>query len=93
MPDLPALLDALRENPNDEARWLAYAQWLADNGWGDEAVAVRVYWRVFRKNVVEFGVPVDETVRRVAQAAPALGWMARQVEERGYDPTGSRSGP
>jgi hypothetical protein len=35
MPDLPAILDAIRERPEDERRWLALASWLWDNGRDD----------------------------------------------------------
>jgi uncharacterized protein (TIGR02996 family) len=65
MPDLPAILDAIRERPDDGARWLAMASWLRDNGRDDEAVAVRSSWPAPRDNAVEAGVSLDETLRKV----------------------------
>jgi uncharacterized protein (TIGR02996 family) len=40
----PTVPDAIRERPDDGARWLALAGWLFDNGRDDEAVAVRAFW-------------------------------------------------
>jgi uncharacterized protein (TIGR02996 family) len=44
MPDLPAILDAIRQQPDDERHWLAFAGWLWDNGRDDEAAVVRAFW-------------------------------------------------
>jgi hypothetical protein len=54
MPDLPALLDALRERLDDEGRWLALAGWLRDNDRDDEAAVVRVFWPTLRDNVLDW---------------------------------------
>jgi uncharacterized protein (TIGR02996 family) len=40
--DLPALLDAIRSNPDHPACWLTLAGWLRDNGRDDEAEAMRI---------------------------------------------------
>jgi uncharacterized protein (TIGR02996 family) len=80
-PDLVALLDALRERPEDGDRWLDLAAWLEDHGREDEAAAVRVYWPVFRDNVTVAGVPLGLTLRQVARQAGTLGPEARRIEE------------
>jgi hypothetical protein len=82
MPDLAALISAIRERLDGEARWLTLAPHLSDNGWDDEADAVRVFWPVFRDNV-EAGVPVEETLRQLEQHAAILGLHARRVEGQG----------
>ena len=40
MPDMPALLDDIREQPDSGEAWLALSSWLLDNGRDDEAVVV-----------------------------------------------------
>jgi uncharacterized protein (TIGR02996 family) len=80
-PDLVALLDALRDRPDDGDGWLALAAWLADHGRDDEAAAVRVYWPAFRDQVTVTGVPLGLTLRQVARNAGTLGPQARQIEE------------
>jgi hypothetical protein len=85
MPDLPAILDAIRERPDDGARWEALGAWLWDNGRDDEAAAVRVYWPVLRDNVVEAGVSAEDTVADVARHARILGGAGREVERRAAD--------
>src|SRR5215207_10004872 len=47
----PILLAAIPADPDDGARWLALAQWFADNGRDDEATAVRVFWPGMRSNL------------------------------------------
>jgi uncharacterized protein (TIGR02996 family) len=79
VPDLPAVLDAIREKPDDGPRWLALASWLWDNGRDDEAAAVRAFWPALRENV-EAGVSLDGTLRQVAFHAKMLGRRAREVE-------------
>jgi hypothetical protein len=83
MPDLPAILDAIRERPDDCARWRALASWLWDEGRDDEAAADRAIWPALRDNVVEAGVSLDETLRQVASHAKMLARRARAVEGRG----------
>jgi hypothetical protein len=78
-PNLPAILDAIRERPDDGARWLALASWYRDNGHDDLAAAVRVFWPVLRDNVVEAGVSLDETLRQMAFHATMLGRRAREM--------------
>ena len=76
---MPAILDAIREEPDDGPRWLALAGWLLDNGRDDEAAAVRVYWPVLRDNLTA-SVSLDETLRQVKQNAARLGRRAREAE-------------
>jgi hypothetical protein len=83
MPDLPAILDAIRERPDDGKRWTALASWLWDNGRDDEAAAVRAFWPALRDTVVEAGVSLDETLRQVASHARTLGRRARAMGARG----------
>lgn len=80
--DLPAILGAIRDRPDEEARWLALASWLRDNGPEDEAAAVRVFWPTLRDNVLVSGVPLHETLSQLAQHAARLGPRAREIESR-----------
>jgi hypothetical protein len=73
MLDLPAILAAIRERPDDAPRWLALAAWLWDNGRDDEAAAVRIFWPTLRDNVVEARVSVEDTLADVARHAGILG--------------------
>jgi hypothetical protein len=81
MPDLPAILDALREKPADGPRWLVLAGWVFDNGRDDEAVAVRVYWPVLRDNLAR--ASLESTLADVARHSRLLGQREREVEGRG----------
>jgi hypothetical protein len=83
VPDLPAVPDAIRERPDDGPRWLALAGWLLDNGRGDEAVAVRVYWPVLRDNLAR--ASLESTLEDVARHARLLGRRARGAEARSQD--------
>jgi hypothetical protein len=80
MPDLPAILNTIREQPDDGPRWRALASWYWDNGRDDEAAAVRAFWPALRDTVVEAGASVEETLRQVARHAKMLGRRARRVE-------------
>jgi uncharacterized protein (TIGR02996 family) len=80
MPDLPALLDAIRESPDDRARWLALAAWYAEQGRTDEADAVRVLWPTFRENLSL--VALDQILASLTESAPVFGSIARQLEGR-----------
>lgn len=79
MTDLPAILSAIREQPNDEARWLSLASWLRDNGRDDEAVTVRVFWPVIRDEVQD-GRSVEDALELVRRNARMLGRQAREFE-------------
>jgi uncharacterized protein (TIGR02996 family) len=87
MPGLPTLLDAFREKPGDPSRWLAYAQWLDDNGRDNEA-AGRCFWPALRDNVTEAGVSLNETLRQLQRYAGLPGRRARELEQRRYGPRG-----
>ena len=80
MPDLPVILDAIREKPDVGPRWLALAEWFADNGRDDEAAAVRVYWPVLRDNLAR--TSLESTLADVAWHARLLGRRAREDEGR-----------
>jgi uncharacterized protein (TIGR02996 family) len=82
MPDLPQLLDAIRDKPDEGPRWLALAGWLADNGRDDEAAAVRVFWPTLRHDVTVSGMSVELTLRELARHAGRLGRRAREIEGR-----------
>ena len=82
MSDLPDLLAAIRDRPNDEARWLALAGWLRDHGRDDEAAVVRVFWPTLRDTVTACGASVHQSLRKVVRNAARLGRRAREVEER-----------
>jgi uncharacterized protein (TIGR02996 family) len=59
MPDSPdpELLDAIRADPDDGGRWLNLAKWFQDYRRDDEAVAVRVFWRMLSDSPVRPPVP------------------------------------
>jgi uncharacterized protein (TIGR02996 family) len=80
MPDLPAILNAIREKPDDGPRWLALASWLWDNGRDDEAAAVRVLWPIFRDNLGY--TTLDATLKNLEAHAPQFGNIARLMEAR-----------
>jgi hypothetical protein len=82
MPDLPALLEAIRANPDYGPRWLALAAWLWDNGRDDETAAVRAFWPALRDTVVEAGVSLDETLRQVAWHSKMLARRAGEMGSR-----------
>jgi hypothetical protein len=86
MPDLPSIPTAIREQPDDGPRWLAYAQWPTNNCRDDEAVAVRVFWPTLRVNVVEFGVSLERTLASLTESAAVFGSVAREIEQRRYEP-------
>jgi hypothetical protein len=86
MGDLPAILDSIRESPDDQSRWLALSRWLSDNGRDDESVAVRLFWPTLRDSVTVEGKTVDETFAEVTRHATLLGKLARQVEENRRKP-------
>jgi hypothetical protein len=81
MSDLPALINALHENPADESRWLALSRWMPDNGRDDEAAAVRVFWPTLRDNV-RSGASPGRTLRELARCAGRSGRRAREIEGR-----------
>ena len=80
MPDRQAILDAIRERPDDGPHGLALASWLWDNGRDDEAAAVRAFWPALGYNVVEAGMSLDETLPQVAFHVKMLGRRAREMK-------------
>jgi hypothetical protein len=84
MPDLPDLLDAIRQRPDRGFAWLALAAWLCGRGRHDEADAVRVFWPALSAQV-RAGNSVHLTLRGVARRAALWGHRARQAEQRRRD--------
>jgi len=72
--------DRIRESPGDRAGWLALADWLAEQGRDDEAVAVRVLWRTLRDNLS--CASLDDTLADVARNAGVLGAIAREKQRQ-----------
>jgi uncharacterized protein (TIGR02996 family) len=80
MPGLPDLMDALARNPDDRERWLALAAWYQENGRGDEAAAVRVFWPSIRDNLAF--TPLETALDDLAHNARLLADIAQEIEER-----------
>jgi len=80
MPD-PAMLAAIRADPNDESCWLALAGWLWDNGRDDEAAAVRTFWPAIRDTLAA-GRCLDSALEDLRRNAKILGDCARGIEMR-----------
>jgi hypothetical protein len=82
-PDLAAILNAIREDPDDGPRWLALAAWLWDYGRDDESVVVRVLWSTLRDNVAD--TSLKATLAEVKRSAKTLAKWARKIEARADD--------
>jgi uncharacterized protein (TIGR02996 family) len=80
MPDAD-LLAAIRDDPDDGARWLALAEWFRDHRRDDEAAAVRVFWRTLRESL-DARRSIDLVLADLRQNAGILGACAREIEER-----------
>jgi uncharacterized protein (TIGR02996 family) len=80
MPDLPAILDAIRAKPDDGSRWLTLAAWLLGNGRDDEAVVIRAFWPTLRDNLS--ATTIEATLDDVARNAGLLSTVAREVGRR-----------
>ena len=63
VPDLPTILDAIREKPDDGPRWLALAGWLLDDPREGAGTGM-------------FATPVGSAVA-VAGTSPLLGLLTR----------------
>jgi hypothetical protein len=81
MPQLPAVLDATRERPNDRPRWLALASWQWDNGRDDEATALPVFKPTLRDNLPR--ASLQSTLADVARHQELPRLWAREVEGQG----------
>jgi hypothetical protein len=82
-PDLPAILNAIREDPDDGDRWFALASWPWDNGRDDEAVVVRVFWPTLRDK--RACVSLKATLSEVKRSANWVAKVARKIEGRADD--------
>lgn len=79
-PELEGILSAIRDDPDEETRWLSLARWLSDNGRDDEAVAVRVLWPTLRDNLAS--ATLGDTLADMARNAKVLAAIARKVERK-----------
>jgi hypothetical protein len=61
---IQTLLNAIRSDPDDEARWLALAQHLDDGGDYDLAIVLRTHWRVCRQGLRD-GDTVEQAVEQL----------------------------
>src|SRR5206468_10472908 len=64
----------------DGAPWQALAQWYADNGREDEALAVRVFWPTLRDNLTF--ASLEATLADAVRNSKMLAELAREVERR-----------
>ena len=69
MPDLPAILNAIRYLPDEERHWHTLAGWLWDNGRHDDAV-VGVFWTTHRDDVV-----AGRSIVEVLDQLSRNGWL------------------
>jgi hypothetical protein len=76
----PAVLDAIREKPDDGPGWFALAAWRLDNGRDDEAVVIRAFWPTLRDNLS--ATTIEATPDDVARNARLLSAVAQEVERR-----------
>ena len=79
MADLPDILAAIEDCPDQGSRWLALSAWLGQRGREDEAAAVRVFWPTLWERV-EGGNCVRQALRTMARNAARLGRKARKIE-------------
>jgi uncharacterized protein (TIGR02996 family) len=83
--DLPAILDRLRAAPDEAAHWLAWADWLRDNGRDDEAAAVRMFHPAIRDSLA-MGMGLAEAMELVARHAVKLARLAGSIERPSAQP-------
>jgi uncharacterized protein (TIGR02996 family) len=82
-----AFLQALHAEPNDEATWLALADWLQDNGHADRAELVRLVRRLRALPVMEVSPERAELEGRVAEllnhgVSPVAAEVVNSIEMR-----------
>jgi hypothetical protein len=81
----PAILDAIRREPDHEPHWLALAQYFRDNGNDDLAIVVRHHWQALQDNVAS-GMPPERVLAEMPEwAVQVLAQKAREAEERALD--------
>ena len=74
MPDLdaePTLVNAITADPGDRAPWLAYADWLEENGRGEEAGCIARH-RLPLRFLVRQGHRPSAVLRSVFEGAEEL---------------------
>jgi hypothetical protein len=81
---IQTLLNAIRSDPDDAARWLALAQHLDDGGEFDLAILLRAQWPACRQ-CLQDGDTVEQAVERMRTISlvdlAQLSARARAVEE------------
>jgi hypothetical protein len=82
-PDLAAILNAIRERPDDGSCWVALSSWLWDNGRDDEALVVRVLWPTLRDNFT--CESLKATLSEVKRSRKRLAKLSRKIEGRADD--------
>jgi uncharacterized protein (TIGR02996 family) len=80
MPDLPAILNAIHANPDQQCHWLALAKWYQDNRQDDEAAIIRAFWTTLQDDVVG-GRGLEEVLEQVRRHRRLMGRRAREAEE------------
>jgi hypothetical protein len=79
----PAILDALRREPDHESHWLALAQHFRDNGDDDFPIVVRHHWQALRDTVAS-GMPPEQVLAELPEwVVQELAQMSGEAEERG----------
>jgi hypothetical protein len=78
-PDLPDVLSAIRNLPDDDKPWQALEGWLTDNGEYDVAAAVRMFWCVLLDSMEE-GKDVADGLAFFRKHARLLARYARKIE-------------
>jgi hypothetical protein len=85
MPDLSVILDRIRQQPDDEAGWLALVAHLHEHGEQDLATVIRSHWPVCRECMRE-GDSAEESLHRIRTISlrdlARLAQKARDREER-----------
>lgn len=70
--------------PTTEAEWLALAGRLWDDGFDDDAAAIRVFWPTIAETIAG-GVPLEAALKQVRRHSARLARLARRIEERSFD--------
>ena len=80
---IETLLNAIRSEPDDEARWLALAQHLDDGGEYGLAILLRTHWRICRQGLRDGGT-VEQMVERMRGISLSeLARLAPQAADTG----------
>jgi hypothetical protein len=84
LPDLPAILDLIRQQPDREPHWLALADHLR-NGDYDLSIVLRAHWPIYRQ-LLRKGDSIEQALVRLRHiTVQELAWLAESAcdaEER-----------